>query len=378
MKTCCKTVDFSEVRARKTPRVAIVGALLALLVGLAMGAMACARDGPQHEEKQDAMAQGVAPLADSGGPKEVVKEIDSDSYQCPMNCEGDKVYSKPGVCPVCNMHLKRITTDKFSVEVKPSAPLQAGKAATLVFAIKDPQRKPVQELEVVHEKIMHLLIVSKDLSWYAHEHPERGKDGTFTLSFVFPSAGEYVFYHDFTPPAVGQQVVQVPIVVPGRAPAPVALEVDADRPKQVDGYTFTFNTKSPLMTDVESELIFTVTKDGKPVTDLQPYLGAMGHFVIISQDLENFVHSHPHETGEEAGHSPGEKGHVDAHGQDAKMDAPDSGGPAIHFHAHFRAPGLYKGWGQFQHQGKILTVPVVMQVKEGSHAPSKEGGDHKH
>lgn len=26
-------------------------------------------------------------------------------YACPMQCEGDKVYQKPGDCPVCNMHL---------------------------------------------------------------------------------------------------------------------------------------------------------------------------------------------------------------------------------------------------------------------------------
>ena len=26
-------------------------------------------------------------------------------YQCPMHCEGDKVYHQPGNCPVCNMKL---------------------------------------------------------------------------------------------------------------------------------------------------------------------------------------------------------------------------------------------------------------------------------
>lgn len=29
----------------------------------------------------------------------------SSKYICPMHCEGDKTYSKPGDCPVCNMHL---------------------------------------------------------------------------------------------------------------------------------------------------------------------------------------------------------------------------------------------------------------------------------
>lgn len=302
-----------------------------------------------------------------------------EAYQCPMKCEGDKTYSKPGECPVCHMHLKKLNGEKYTVDVKPAEALQAGKSTTIVFTIKDPQGQTVKTLETVHEKIMHLLMVSKDLSWYSHEHPQMQADGTFKLTFAFPAPGDYVLYHDFTPPAVGQQVVQVPITVPGKAAAPVALVVDSDKLKQVDGYTFKFSTKAPLRTEEESELIFEVTKDGKPITDLQPYLGAMGHLVIISQDLKNFVHSHPHEEGEEAGHSHDGKpeGGGEHDGHDAKPMAA-AAGPDIHFHAHFEAPGLYKGWGQFQHMGKILTVPVIMEVKEGTGTPGKESGGHKH
>src|SRR5258708_14741986 len=30
------------------------------------------------------------------------------AYQCPMNCEGEKTYEKPGKCPVCGMNLKEV------------------------------------------------------------------------------------------------------------------------------------------------------------------------------------------------------------------------------------------------------------------------------
>jgi heavy metal translocating P-type ATPase len=30
-----------------------------------------------------------------------------EKYYCPMRCEGDKTYEKPGECPVCGMHLKK-------------------------------------------------------------------------------------------------------------------------------------------------------------------------------------------------------------------------------------------------------------------------------
>ena len=33
------------------------------------------------------------------------KEVTKTGYACPMHCEKDKVYDKPGNCPVCNMKL---------------------------------------------------------------------------------------------------------------------------------------------------------------------------------------------------------------------------------------------------------------------------------
>lgn len=54
-------------------------------------------------------------LASCGGGNSEVKtestateEIASAKYQCPMKCEGDKTYDKPGQCPVCNMDLKKL------------------------------------------------------------------------------------------------------------------------------------------------------------------------------------------------------------------------------------------------------------------------------
>ena len=314
------------------------------------------------------------------GLQGTLKKYVAEAYQCPMKCEGDKTYAKPGDCPKCGMHLKRLAGDKYTVDVKPAAALQAGTSASLTITIKDPRGKTVTALENVHETFLHLLVVSKDLSWFSHEHPQMQADGTFTLSLMFPAPGDYVLYHDFTPPAVGQQVVQVPLTVPGQAPASVALVVDSGSVKQVDGYTVKFSTKTPLVAEDEAELVFEITKDGKPVTDLQPYLGAMGHLVIISQDLKTFVHSHPHSEGEEAedAHNGDGKGggHHDGDGEKAVSVA--ATGPDVHFHAHFEAAGLYKAWGQFQHMGKVLTVPVVMQVNAGGATPAKDSGGHGH
>jgi len=284
-----------------------------------------------------------------------------DSYYCPMHCEGSKTYDQPGKCPKCGMNLKKATTDKFSVAVKPAAgKVEAGKPASLTFTIKDPTGLAVTKVEAVHEKLLHLLIVSKDLSWFRHEHPVVQKDGTFTLNFTFPQGGDYILYHDFTPPNVGQQVVQVPLTVEGTAPAAVKLTVDDKAPKTIDGYTVALDTGGPVKTGGETHLAFTITKDGKPVTTLAPYLGAMGHLVVISEDRAEFVHSHPHEEGAE--------------------HAAAATGPKVDFEAMFMKPGIYKGWGQFnvgtKENEKIVTAPFTFEVKQGDAAAPAKPHEH--
>lgn len=289
-----------------------------------------------------------------------------DTYYCVMHCEGGKTYDKPGKCPKCGMNLKKLTTDQYSCEVKPmgGGPITPGKPTTLTFAFKDPTGAACKDFNIVHEKPLHLLMVSKDMSWYAHEHPEVQSDGTFKLTFTFPAGGEYRLFNDFTPKDVGMQVVPVTLKVEGAAPAAKALTPDAETPKTVEGYTVTLDTGGPVKTGDETHLVYTISKDGKPVTDLRPYLGAMGHLVIISQDQKQFVHSHPHEDGDE--------------------HAGSKTGPKVDFEAVFAEPGLYKGWAQFQVStgagGKVITVPFTFNVAkgEGTAKPHRHDGKGDH
>ena len=48
--------------------------------------------------------------------KEVVEETKQEeiamaTYQCPMKCEGDKTYDKPGQCPTCKMDLAEVKAE---------------------------------------------------------------------------------------------------------------------------------------------------------------------------------------------------------------------------------------------------------------------------
>jgi YHS domain-containing protein len=288
------------------------------------------------------------------------------TYFCPMHCEGAKTYDRPGDCPVCHMKLRKQTTERFTVEVTPrGGEIVAGKAVELGFTLKDPRGMQVKEVETVHEKPLHLLMVSKDLSWFAHEHPTLRSDGTFGLTWTFPAGGEYTLFHDFTPKDVGMQVVPVTIKVDGAPRAATALKPDADGPRTVDGYTVALDTGGPVSTEGAAHLAYAISKDGRPVTDLAPYLGAMGHLVIISADLKEFVHSHPHEDDDHA-------------------DSSTKRGPRVDFEAHFKAPGLYKAWAQFNvgtaAKEQVLTVPFTFEVAPGADGSHGGHGDaeHKH
>ncbi len=277
-------------------------------------------------------------------------------YTCPMHPEVHADH--PGKCPKCGMDLVPVTaaasSKKFDVVVTTAPPPEAGKKTTIGLEIVDDTKARVKDFDVVHEKKLHLLMVSKDLSWFAHEHPELQADGTMKLDFTFPSGGPYSLYADFRPTGAAGQVVQKPIDVKGPARALVALTVDdLAKAKTIAGHQVRLKASSLTAGD-SVRLDFLIVKDGKPVTDLTPYLGAMGHCVILSQDGSKFLHSHPDDGG----------GHDHAAGTAEHAHPPAPG--QVTFNTQFPGPGLYKIWGQFQHGSDMVIADFVVDVAAGS------------
>jgi hypothetical protein len=312
-------------------RDSVVGEVLRASVELraAAGALGIAAGGGDSSEVAARFARAAASCA-------LLEEHAPRQYVCPMHCELGKTYDRPGSCPVCGMTLQRITSDRYRVDVAPESAPRAGVPVTLDLRIKDPAGFDATRLQVVHEKRLHLILVSQDLSWFSHEHPESTGIGGFRLRTTFPAGGSYVLFHDFTPDSVGMQVVPVELTVEGAARPPKPLAVDDDKPKRIDGYEISLS-HTPLQPTIACALTFTITRGGKPVTDLEPFLGVMGHLILIHRDRTVFVHSHP-------------------------LEDPPAGSSSIRFNVVFERPGLYKAWGQFQRQGKVLTVPFVVEV----------------
>lgn len=245
--------------------------------------------------------------------------------------------------------------------------VRAGQPAALIFTVKDNLGTLVRQLRVVHEKAMHLLVVSEDLNDFEHLHPEQTEDGSFLATYTFQHGGNYRLYVDFTPANANPVVDRFNLTVSGSGRTAVVPVEDLAGITMVkkDGLHVTLAIEKPLRAGEETLLNFAVadTQTHKPATDLQPYLGAMAHFVIISQDGTDFLHAHPIEKNKTSAHDV-HQGHGGQKAKSHMHGMSTAGVSEVGAHTMFPRTGVYKIWAQFQRSGRIITVPFVVVVGE--------------
>jgi len=365
---------------------------LAKVSDLAFGTVRAAKDVEEAGGKAivDA-AEAVRAMADLGNVNEArarmgalaqaVEDLDAKwpaLWACEMRCEGEKVYGGARICPICRMALNRADDLPFGVAATtdPVAP-RAGEPTNVRLKLLDQIGLPVKSLEVVHDRVLHLLVVSDDLSWFAHEHPKAVESKVansareFEITMTFPIAGGVTMFTDFTPTGYGQQVPSKRIVVSGTPTSAAALTDDTESVHMVDGYEARLRCNGKLFYAGEDSILrFALSRDGKPVEDLEPYLGAKGHLVIVSKDRSSFVHGHPvdgHPSNAGGGDEGGHAQHLHAAHVKDQADGLGNGSPTdVSFHVVFPKPGIFRAWGQFQHKGRVLTVPFTIDVQPGS------------
>jgi hypothetical protein len=295
-----------------------------------------------------------------GTKVEILRDTEApDAYWCPMH-PGVRS-SATGKCPLCSMELvvirpPRIGEYRMDVAVMPGA--QRRGLGGLRLVLRDPANgAPVSDLLTVHEKPLHLFIVSRDLEYFAHVHPEPSGDGGFVLKHDAPP-GEYMIIADFLPRSGTSQMVHRAIVAPGlnRPAAPTAIS--PPRPDIPDAAASgsgnpTWGSAEKIVDGVRIRLdaadiiagqigllrfhLFNAA-DGTPIADLEPFLGAAGHMLMTNSTLTDAVHGHPEETGTHTSF--------------------------ITFKPVMPPPGVAKLWIQFQRNGKVTTASFVIDVVE--------------
>ena len=232
---------------------------------------------------------------------------------------------------------------------EPTAP--SGAQVPLRFRILGPDGDPVTHYRTEHDKDMHLIVVRRDLAHFEHVHPVLDDTGTWSVPVDLPAAGDYRVFADFTPAGRADGLVLgADLAVPGSY-TPELLPEPVPVAAVVDGYQVTL--AGGLVPGRTSELTLTVSKDGVPVTDLQPYLSAYGHLVVLRAGDLAYLHVHP----------AGEPG-----------DGQTPAGAGIAFYATAPAAGNYRLFLDFRHAGVVRTAEFTVWAGPAQ-VPAPSGTD---
>jgi len=282
----------------------------------------------------------------------------SGTYWCQMHPDvrgaaGDR-------CGLCGMVLVPMPGDAgraywLDVAEGSRAPV-AGRDARLRFVVRDPRDgSAVRSFALLHDRLLHLFIVSHDLEYFAHVHPTIQPDGTFEQAIDLPRAGAYRLIADFAPDGAAPQLLQKTILTAGFTGS---VRPSADPPidaadKVVDGVRIRLTAPEPIA-GREQLLAFELedAATGAPVEDLQPYLGAPGHLLVVSSDLQTAAHSHP------------------------VAEISSAAGPHVVFQFLFPAAGTYRMWVQFQRHGRVFDAPFTVRAGRSSSSSSSPASPH--
>jgi len=208
--------------------------------------------------------------------------------------------------------------------------LRRERAEQLRFRIVDDEGRTVRDFDIEHTKRMHLIVARRDLTGFQHLHPTMAADGTWSAPLRLADPGSYRvfadFSHDDRPVTLADD-----LRVDGAADLQ-PLPLPATSAVSDGGYDVRRDAGAAHAGD-ESELRFTVTKDGFPVRT-EPYLGAGGHLVALRDGDLAFLHVHPNEDDDRIG-----------------------------FEATFPTAGAYRLFLQFKVNGAVQTVAFTEEVR---------------
>ena len=215
--------------------------------------------------------------------------------------------------------------DSQASEVKPSLFYKDG---LITITLEDQYGKPVDNLLINHEKLLHLILVNEHLDQYYHLHPEKTGKGRFEILLELEE-GDYKAFIDIQPEKLSYHVNPLLFSVGKhkRSHDHHPLLVDQTLTKTIDGKTVELSVSS-LNAGEPVTLSFKMDE-----TTLEPYLGATGHVVILDKDAKHYLHVHPINTEKPI------------------------------FETEFHQPGIYKIWAEFKQEGKVRVFPFIIEIK---------------
>jgi len=231
---------------------------------------------------------------------------------------------------------------------------QAGSPTKINIELKDPQFGiPIDSLDIVHEKLMHIFIVGEDLNTFIHTHPDDFPDGLnkrwygiYSINQTFQNAGKHGIVVDYTSQGVNQiKLLNFKVDGKDRLKKP---KFDFSKIKKLGEYAVELQTPEEIEMGKEQEFALNIEKNGKEVKNLQMLLGSEVHVLAIDEGLSRVEHTHSYKPG-----------HFIHSGSMTQKYS----GPTVPFRLTFNKPGRYAIFGQFKHNEQVTTTNFIIEVK---------------
>lgn len=261
---------------------------------------------------------------------------------------------------------------------------RVGTPSKLQFFVNEkPGGKPVDDLEIEHEKYIHVIGMRDDLTEFFHVHPQKTKSGTWSISHVFNEGGSYKIWSDVKQGGVvhsfGHPLLSV-VGSDGKVSSSIKQPVDFLTNAMIGDYQVALNHDAPLVKGRGETISLTVKNLYGNGVELENYLGAPMHLVAIKDDLTEYIHTHPGSavsTPNSGGHdnSDGHHGMIDEQqpqlsGSIIKMALAHGGVEEPHlepspllFTATFPKEGVYKLFAQFRPKDANLPVYEALRAE---------------
>jgi hypothetical protein len=218
-----------------------------------------------------------------------------------------------------------------------------GNGGTFRFAIEDQDDQPLHTFTPIHERDLHLIVVNRELTAFHHVHPTLDAAGTWSIDLPPLDPGSYRAVADFQIDGGPRLALGTDLTVAGQY-RPTTL----DQPTSTvvtDGYEVTLAAERSDTGAVTFQL--TVRRDGAPVTDLQPYLGANGHLVAMRTGDLAYAHVHP-------------------------VDDDNAASGVVTFDAALASAGRYGLFFDFKHNGTVHTASFTFDQGPVTGSPDME------
>lgn len=236
--------------------------------------------------------------------------------------------------------------------------------------ITDDQGNPVSDLAIEHDRYLHVVLIGQDLATFAHIHPDTQPTfsaddlaaGSFTVTHTFPAAGQYLVILDYavnSQPFSDQFLVDVAATDESETLQPFEPN-QTSLVQTIEDYQVSLTVPERISANQEYLFRYHLTKQGQPLTDLEPYLAAAMHVAIVKSDFTSATHTHGQIS------LPGSMFFQTLFQSYSNFHAhfvPDAFGPDIDVPIVFPEPGMYVIFGEFAHQGQTHVTRFIVEVE---------------